>query len=66
MNDYSIDVSLYDNIIMAGGNSTVAGYTESLKHTVIPFARDHVRLLEYDFNFQGLEDKNFYLSQPRV
>lgn len=43
MNDYSIDVSLYDNIIMAGGNTTVSGYTESLKQTVIPFARDHVR-----------------------
>lgn len=46
LNEHSIDVSLYDNIIMAGGNTNIPGYTEYLKHSVIPFARKHVNFFK--------------------
>ena len=43
LNENMIDSSIYDNIIMSGGNSKAENFTENLKNTIIPFARSNVR-----------------------
>lgn len=49
LNENMIDVSIFDNIIMCGGNSNTSGFTEALQHAVIPFAREYVRIFDFIF-----------------